>query len=192
MIIGLSGFRGSGKDTVAAYLMKKHGFERKAFADPLKASVAMLLDIPFSEVDKLKNDTTTGIAIGRQDSQNNLVPHSVMRSMTFREFLQRYGTESHRDVFGHDFWLEYTLPSNGHYSGNKIAVSDVRFANEAQRIRELGGFIWFIHRFTDREAIDPHASEHLGFRVDVKVDNTGTIDDLHVEIERALSVSIPK
>ena len=33
--------------------------------------------------------------------------------MTFREFLQRYGTEAHRDVFGKDFWLEYTLPANG-------------------------------------------------------------------------------
>ena len=178
MIIGLSGFKGSGKDTVAAYLMKEHEFERKAFADPLKESVAALFDIPFSEVDKLKNS----------DSAVTLDIDNRYHSVSFRQFLQRYGTESHRGVFGEDFWLEYTLPSNGSYYGRKIVVTDVRFENEATRIKELGGQIWFINRTTDRSSFDPHASENLDFSTDLMVPNDGTLDDLYANIEEALSV----
>lgn len=39
-VLALSGFKGSGKDTVAEYLVKKYGFERISFADPLKNMVA--------------------------------------------------------------------------------------------------------------------------------------------------------
>ena len=178
MIIGLSGFRGSGKDTVAAYLVKEHEFERRAFADPLKRSVAALFNIPFSDIDKMKNDPKCDVSL------NPLV------AMTFREFLQRYGTEAHRDVFGEDFWLEYTLPANGHYSGNLICITDLRFSNEAERIKQLGGRIWFINRITNRSVVDPHSSEIIDFGVDYTIDNTGTIEDLYVEVERALNVSI--
>ena len=58
MILGLNGLKGSGKDTVGAHLIKEHGFERRSFADPLKKSVAALLDIPYHEIDKWKNEDT--------------------------------------------------------------------------------------------------------------------------------------
>ena len=36
ILIGLSGKKGSGKDTVAEFLIKHHNFTRIAFADPIK------------------------------------------------------------------------------------------------------------------------------------------------------------
>ena len=36
MIVGLSGWAGSGKDTVGAILVRRYGYERRAFADALK------------------------------------------------------------------------------------------------------------------------------------------------------------
>jgi hypothetical protein len=192
MIVGLSGFKGSGKDTVAAYLVKEHGFERKAFADPIKQSIAKLFDIPFSEVEKMKNDKDAYVAIGGLETSASEYEQWIMYkgipAITFRQFLQRYGTESHRDIFGEDLWLEPTLPSNGIYSGRKIVVSDVRFANEAKRIKEFGGRIWFINRITDRSSFDPHSSEILDFGTDWSIPNNGTIEDLYDRIEEALSV----
>ena len=40
MIIGLTGYKGSGKDTAASHLVEKYGFTRVAFADKLKKSAA--------------------------------------------------------------------------------------------------------------------------------------------------------
>lgn len=178
MIIGLCGFKNSGKDTVAAYLVKEHGFERKAFADPLKRSVAALLGIPFSEVDRLKNDP---------EARVSLTIHQGLGQQTFREFLQRFGTESHRDVFGQDFWLDHTLPVRGFYPGRAIVVTDVRFSNEADRIRQLGGTIWYISR-AQKESSDTHSSEKIDFTIDEIIDNTGTFDELYQNVEKALSL----
>src|SRR5215467_14474429 len=130
VILGLSGAKGSGKDTVAAYLVKEHGFERKAFADPLKKSVAALFDIPFASIDQFKNNDAMLVTIEHRSN-----PSLHQTDMTFRTLLQRYGTEAHRDVFGEDFWLDYTLPVRGYYPGRAIVVTDVRFENEANRVR---------------------------------------------------------
>src|SRR5215831_5913870 len=171
MIIGLSGLKQSGKDTIAAYLVKEHGFERKAFADPLKQSVAALFDIPFSVVDKYKLDDlcTVNIEAG----------FGAFHDMTFRTFLQRYGTESHRDVFGQDFWVDLTLPVQGFYPGRAIVVTDVRFREEAERVKFLGGRIIYVQR--DEAALvnkDQHRSEDIDFAnlIDGSISNNGTLE----------------
>jgi len=178
MIIGLAGQKGSGKDTIAAYLVKKYGFQRRAFADPLKKSVAELLDIPFHEVDKYKNDAEATISV-------NINGNQLVSIFTMREFLQRYGTESHRNVFGEDFWLEHCLPMNGFYAGKKIVITDLRFANEARRVKFFNGIVVKINRnFTDAQS--SHPSENIDVFPDYMIDNDGTIDDLFLDVEELL------
>lgn len=184
MIIGLAGFKGSGKDTVAAYLVKEHGFERKAFADPLKQSIAALFNIEFHQVDQLKNDPDVWVALEVGCAESDYIDR-----MTFRTFLQRYGTESHRNVFGQDFWIDQTLPVQGFYPGRAIVVTDVRFQNEADRIRHLGGTLWFINRPTGEFSfVHAHSSEEIDFDTDLVIDNLGTIEDLYKATEFALSL----
>lgn len=50
-VIAISGWKRSGKDTIAEELIKQHGFQRVAFADPLKNSVASEYGIPRSHCD---------------------------------------------------------------------------------------------------------------------------------------------
>ena len=45
MILGLTGPPGSGKDTLADYLVEKYNFKRVAFADPIRAQVKFLLQL---------------------------------------------------------------------------------------------------------------------------------------------------
>lgn len=188
MIIGLAGLKGSGKDTVGAYLVKEHGFERKSFADPLKRSVAALFDIPFSEVDKLKNDSGARVELdgGPNRVEGEGVVSIVYADMTFRTLLQRYGTEAHRGIFGEDFWVDQTLPVQGYYPGRKIVVTDVRFANEAQRVNHLGGALVQVWHPTAETALDQHASEVIDFECDYQLENAGTIDELFAKTETLL------
>jgi Deoxynucleotide monophosphate kinase len=177
MIIGLSGEKESGKDTVAAYLVKRYEFERKAFADPLKRSVATLFNIPFKDVDALKNDKRAMVTLKTYPG------YSV--EMSFRGFLQRYGTESHRDTFGEDFWVDITLPAGGYYPGRNIVITDVRFPNEAERVKSVGGSLVRIYRSMALTK-DTHPSEQFAFEVDHIIYNNGTLDQLWPKVEDML------
>jgi hypothetical protein len=184
MIVGLHGLKNSGKDTVAAYLIKRYGFERRAFADPLKKSVAALLDIPYHVIDKWKNDPRIVVDVQMKDGNVIGGIGDTLSTHTFREFLQRYGTESHRDVFGENFWVDQTLPTSGYYSGKKIVVTDCRFIEEARRIRSIGGFIVEVQR-PGLESKDQHRSEQpLPVDIiDYVLVNDSALDDLFERIE---------
>ena len=148
MIIGLTGKMGSGKDTVYSRLLQYLPLaERRAFADPLKDSVAALLKLTREEVDALKLDPRRNI---------HVVIGNEYRTQSMREFLQRYGTEAHRDVFGHNFWLDATLP-HADYSKECIVITDVRFDNEAERVLACGGKVWRVEGIDDETG--GHASE---------------------------------
>jgi hypothetical protein len=106
------------------------------------------------------------------DAQKSFVRHEL----TGRLSLQRYGTEAHRDVFGTDFWVDVLLPLTiddyervptwtRNFMGQLdqkapeiCVITDTRFENEAQRVRDLGGKIWEIHR-GGQKVEDGHVSE---------------------------------
>ncbi len=177
MIIGLTGKKGSGKDTAAKYLVDNYGYERKAFADSLKQSVAALFDIPFEKVDEYKVDlggtlphVEVIIDLGeyREQPGYGRVLHHTQYSMSWREFLQRYGTESHREIFGYNFWVDQVLPYIDRdkamwasYTLQKYVISDVRFENEAARVRYYGGKIVEIMRPSLANVKDAHVSEQI-------------------------------
>ena len=177
MIIGLCGLKGSGKDTVAAHLVKSYGYERRAFADPLKKSVANLFNIPFKDIDIYKNDLNIEVI---------LTGYGESMTFTFREFLQRYGTEAHRDVpeMGTDFWVDLTLPVRGYYENRDLVVTDVRFKSEAKRIRHLDGVIVEVNR-PGLDSQDQHRSEQefKELAIDYTIFNNGSIDDLGTGVE---------
>lgn len=185
-LIGLNGRRGSGKDQTFQYIQEWAdglGFEsrRLAFADKLKISAmrALGFDGPEEECVALAN------LIKQEGSSVNTAydhPEHTRRGLhiTGRLFLQRYGTEAHRDVFGEDFWINAALPTpyarnygddayDAHLGNQKrleerypgvdiLVVTDVRFENEAARIIALGGEVWEVRRPT-LEHSDAHASE---------------------------------
>ena len=186
MLIGLYALAQSGKDTVCK-MLEPYAFtvKRVAFADLLKDSVCALFGITREQVEEWKVDPTVRVMITKTARIDG--PTDVLASMTFREFLQRYGTESHRDIFGEDFWLERALPLHRIYGGKEVLylVTDVRFDNEMRFIRELGGVIVRIDRWAENPMAH-HASEQVGESKHVThvISNKGTLDDLRTEVDR--------
>lgn len=182
MIIGLNGYAGSGKDTAGEYLVMAHGFTRFAFADLLKDSVCSLFGIPREQVDRLKLDVTALVTLYIADlpvSENS----GIIKEMSFRGFLQRYGTEAHREVFGEDFWVDQ-LFSRMLTSTERAVITDVRFLNEAERILQFGGLVLRINRsrlFED----DTHASEQPlpDWLISGEVDNSGDLSTLYKKLD---------
>lgn len=164
MIIGLTGKRLSGKDTAGKYLVENHGFERIAFADKLKEGVAALFDITASQVNDMKTENNVFVAIGYKnrpihpETEQPSAMWSPSVEYTWIEFLQRFGTEMGRKVWGWDFWVDMALPPHQNTRRN-IVVTDVRFENEAKRIVDLGGVIIRLTRPLVDERHDGHESE---------------------------------
>lgn len=134
MLIGLAGGIGAGKDTAferIKVLFPDHEVVRVSFAAKLKQSAAALfgLDDTFIESEK-RNPKCLVQVVDDEDCGITL---------TFRQFLQRYGTEAHRDIFGDNFWVDAALPLDFDHTGKIVCVTDARFGNELQRIVDLDG-----------------------------------------------------
>lgn len=177
MIIGLTGYARSGKDTVAAILNDLAGYERRAFADPLK-KIALACDplIPTTAADHVRLSHYVA-ALGWEDAKAN---------PEVRRFLQALGTEGVRENLGDDAWIrawELTLTP-----GRRYAVTDVRFPNEAHAIKATGGVVWRIYR-PGVEPPNKHASELLvdEIPIDETIINDGTLDDLREAVREALA-----
>ena len=146
MIVGFGGALSAGKDTAGRRFANMIDMPsvQISFAAKLKASVAALLDVDVSEFDRWKNDPNVKLFLSDgeytayEDDENELVGPHVIREFSFRTVLQRYGTESHREIFGPDFWVDQAL--NAATDPNVLYyVTDVRFDNEVEGITQRGG-----------------------------------------------------
>lgn len=203
MLIGLNGFLGSGKDTVYQRIaelelpddLRGYQVVRISFADKLKLSAAAALGVFPSQ--NTGRPTNTEILAWT----NLLKDHGTIKvswpdvpedyRITGREYLQYYGTESHRDFFGTNFWVDQALPEDYWHAGRVVCVTDARFPNEIARIKQLGGQIWHIAGIDDSSS-GTHASEIRidDALVDVHISNNVRDDDylyLDGQIQRALS-----
>ena len=135
MLIGLHGKKQAGKDTVYERL-RAMGFpvERASFADLVYESAAAALGVTVAQLREWKNDPGVYIEVGRVEAGQG----EVLARLHPRKYLQRYGTEAHRDLFGHNFWVEQVPLAHGN---RFVVVTDVRFPNEAERVRRCGGAV---------------------------------------------------
>lgn len=177
ILIGLEGRAGCGKDTVAAILLQNghHFFYRMAFADPLKEAAGILFHWPAN-------------AVGSNEFKAILDP---FWNLTVRDVFQRLGTEAMRGTFGDDFWVRRWEKEFARYPTTNVVVTDVRFDNEAERIRSHGGVIVHIERevagLSGSEG--QHASEQgiHWTEDDWVLDNNGTLPELKAQVELMLA-----
>lgn len=182
MIIGLSGPIGSGKDA-AALILGKRGFIRRAFADALKTEVDIAINCDM----RLPDDCpVTILELGRARD-----PWAKPTQPRMRALLQWWGTEYRRGA-DPDYWVNRLLKET-RIDHRSFAVPDVRFPNEADAIRSLGGEVWMLTgRTTGNGGIQDHASERFDFEPDRVIDNSGSLDDLERAINECLSCLIEK
>lgn len=173
MIIGISGKKQSGKDTVAAILVEDYGFTRLAFADVIKACVYTLDPIV----------SLSGLRLQHLVDSNGW--EAAKEFPEVRRLLQVFGTEVGRNLIDEQIWVEMTLA--GAKASSNIVISDVRFKNEAEEIKYQGGQVWRITRAVG-DTIDFHRSETEldSWNFDYYVPNNGTLEDLHKEIKEVM------
>jgi hypothetical protein len=200
MIVGVCGWIGSGKDTVADYLVNFHEFRRESFAGPLKDTVAAV----FGWDRILLEGRTKEAREWREQIDPWWAKRLAMPTLTPRWVLQYWGTEVCRRGFHNDIWIA-SIENKLRSTKDNVVISDCRFPNEMTSIKRSGGKIVWVQRGPlpdwfeqavlanrgDNAALNTmkelgiHASEWawVGSNFDVVIENNGSIDDLYKKIQ---------
>ena len=209
MIIGICGFIGSGKDTIADYLTNFHGFRRESFANSLKDAVAHVFGW-----DRTMLEGRTKQAREWREQRDEWWSQRLGMNITPRWVLQNWGTEVCRKAFHDDIWIA-SLENKLRNSTDDIVISDCRFPNEIKSIKDAGGIVIRVKRGPEPEwyndavsanrgqiqnynwalSVDKlkrlgiHASETswVGTDFDAILENDGSIDDLFTKIKDLVS-----
>ena len=136
-LIGLHGKAGAGKDFIASTCLSD--YFKFALANHFKIDVVRKYIFTYEEVFETK-------------------PAHV------RHRLQQIGTEENRDVYGADTWIHAaeTWIHSIHLANNvnKFVISDIRFDNEAEWVRNKGGVVIKIESDRGRGGMDSTALAH--------------------------------
>lgn len=109
----------------------------------------------------------------------------VHAALSGRQYLQNLGNEA-RTVFGENFWVDQVLPREPLNDTSTLVISDVRYPNEAERIRALGGVVWEVVR--PGVDSDGHVSEQPLPRelISYQINNNSSLAQLADHVEAAL------
>lgn len=172
-IIGLVGYKGSGKDEVANILVRDYGYVKRSFAEPLKKS----LQIIFGLTDEELNDPTL------KEKPLNRWPY-----LSPRQLMQEVGTDLFRKRFP-GVWLNAWEVSTA--GQRRVVCPDVRFKDEANLIHNKGGIIVRVFR-PSRAQTDHHDSEveQASIRNNLLVTNDGDLNHLETALRHVLWPSV--
>lgn len=211
MIIGITGFIGSGKDTIADYLTTFHGYKRISFAGTLKDACAAV----FGWDRDMLEGTTKSSREWREQVDPWWSKRLNMPDLTPRWVLQQWGTEVCREGFHNDIWVA-SVENQLRKAKDNIVITDCRFDNEVNAIKNAGGItmrvergerpvwydsavnynkgpnsnaLWSISK-SKLDRLKVHASEYssVGLDYDFYIDNNDTIDKLHKQIEDLINL----
>ena len=180
-IIGLTGYAGTGKDTVREMLARDHGYHGMAFADPIREMIARLftgaeISTDFIHERELKEATIPALGV------------------SYRHLAQTLGTEWGRAVHS-ELWVRLAVARMQAISAETFhtlafVFSDVRFPNEAEMIRSRGGQVWRVERpGTAPVRAHPSESNVAEIEADRVICNTGSVEQLWCQVDALMEAT---
>lgn len=215
MLIGISGFARSGKDTVCDILLH-HGVvdNRYAFADPIKDMINILFGWGHDEAFGDKKETTVEVLTSTVASNMGAFISSVSKYK-----IDEYGVSAEmiaglllEEVYGEVMTflggtIEISPREVYQLFGTEVCrhkihediwvliakktdtvIPDVRFPNEADWLTEVGTIVHVVRN--DAPAVNPHESEKYinDLHSDIVIHNNGTLVDLESVVMEAFGI----
>lgn len=171
MIIGLVGKKRSGKDTCADYMRENLCFEKLAFASGLKKMTSLKYSLQNNQFEQYKDSI---------DHRWGITP---------RDMFKEIGMEMRE----HDpyYWIKYLNKKLQKVTSDRVVISDVRFRNEEEYIRSIGGFIIRIIRSELEECNHISETESDSIYADFTIRNDGTKTLLFSNLDKTIECLFP-
>lgn len=187
-VVGLMGLRGSGKDTVANFLVTDAGWKRIGFADGLYREVAEAFgvtveflgnrdtkELPQPELALMHCSDDAFVTVMLREAEANLaqgelVAACLAQPRSPRQIMQYWGTEYRRATVRNDYWREQVRAHVLARPDDNFVITDVRFPDEATTVTDLGGTLARVVRPDLAGSADPalmHASEQAMLNYEV-------------------------
>ncbi len=192
-VVCLSGWKGSGKDTVADYLVAKYGYTKLSFASVLKDMVAELYQIPRTHLDdrEMKEKAILSLPVIDSDPFSSQI-HSMLSS----EFREGYWTPRalcilegsvKRSVYS-NYWVKTVAARMKQQPDSRFVISDMRYKSEADTLSMLLPWdellLVRINRFETVDTEDPSERNLDDYQFDVTFGNHApTITGLHTSLD---------
>lgn len=204
MIVGLTGYARSGKDTVADIMVRDYGFEKRSFAGPLKKMLRTLDPIITADWDYVPlggcgergccgDDEVIDTIPIRLSELNDYTEDDLKECFDgeYRRLLQVLGTDCIRAI-DPDFWVKAAVQDlNVLQMVNpdaRIVFTDCRFPNEAEMIL-ANGILGNVDRLGVNMDPAAHESEQFIGRLGEQFTflNDGTLGELEVGVHERLA-----
>ena len=207
MIVGISGFIGSGKGTVGTVLTEKYEFRKDSFAASLKDACSVMFDWPR---DMLEGETKESRA-WREEVDQWWSTKLGIENLSPRLALQLIGTDVFRNNFSDAIWFT-TLENRIRKNPDKhVVISDVRFPNEIKFIQDQGGIMIRVNRgqlpvwyetallankgnsLAKNAMTTLYSGAHLsewawvGAKFDYELNNDGTLEMLEEQVSKVIT-----
>lgn len=197
-VIAISGWKRSGKDSIAEYLLKRPGVKRFGFADTLKDMVATMFNVPRSYCDdaRFKEWPLAEYPVETKDNFTKVI-HELLKG----EF---------KDYKNTDYWTPRALciligsicrSVNSNYWVNQVScqikmdkennlfvIADLRYKSEVEELRKQFGkdlVAVRVNRFTSNPSTDASETDLDNYsKFDYNVDNTGSLEDLYKQVDQ--------
>lgn len=171
IVVGIAGLAGAGKDTFANYLieeLKKYQVSvgTYAFAEPVKHVAGYVFGMTEEELHTQAGKAAVSI-------------HGY--GLTNREILQKVGTESFRDVFAQQIWIDFANRVLSERTEVFTIITDLRFENELKFVKDNGFSIRIDAPNRNKIKVPNHPSERFvhNMPVDIVVSNDSSLAELH-------------
>ena len=185
MIIGLIGRAGSGKDTVADFLVNNHDFTKLSFGKILKDVISIIFGW---DRELLEGDTLESREF--RETIDEWWSKELGFSVTPRKMFQMIGTDVMRKHFNQDIWVLVLKKKLNDYSikNKNIIITDIRFINEYNMVSEIGGKMIKIIR-TNMHTYN-HSSENNidNFKSDFIINNNSSIENLYNKVRTIMNL----
>jgi len=187
MIIGICGFAGSGKDTIASYLITK-GFVKLSFSSVLKDVISAIFN--------WDRDLMEGISEKSRlwrEQKDIWWSDKLQFTVTPRTMMQMIGTDLFRNLFHKDIWIFALERKIKQF--NNVVITDCRFVSEIQMLENMGAKMMYVMRnepswFSKQHSIPSslHISEYewIYKLPSIRIDNDDTIEQLYLKIDAIL------
>jgi len=180
-VIAISGWKGSGKDTTADYLVDNYGYHKLSFASALKDMVARTYSLHRSMMDdrKLKEEPLLQFPVIESDpftAQIHRMLETELRSGYWTPRALCILEGSIKRSVNSNFWTAKTIELIKNNSDRKYVISDLRYKSEADTLRMLLPsqelLLMRIQRFDTIETQDPSERDLDDYNFDVTLFNS--------------------